>query len=135
MWYSSALFTFESRGGTRTLIRQNSLLSSFSVRSELIVLHSASALAQESAICSQTMEGSRPAAPALSQDRRADGDVRRPGGSARDERSDNSCWRKLRVLTPHESEESSLRVFVLLGVFRFFLVTAFTSAEGTFHSV
>ena len=54
------------------------------------------------------MEGSRPAAPALSMDRRADGDVRRPGGLARDERSDNSCWRKLRVLTPHECEESCL---------------------------
>ena len=52
------------------------------------------------------MEGSRPAAHALSRDRRADGDVRWPGGPARDEGSDTSCWRKLRVLTPHESEES-----------------------------
>ena len=33
----------------RSLIRQNSLLSSFSVRSELIVSHNASALAQEAA--------------------------------------------------------------------------------------
>ena len=44
----------------------------------------------------------------LSVDRRADGDVRRLGGLVRDERSDNSCWRKLRVLTPHESEDSCL---------------------------
>ena len=49
VWYSSAHNTPESRRGTRTLIRQNSWVSSFSVRSELIVLHSASALAQESA--------------------------------------------------------------------------------------
>ena len=49
--YSSAYFTIESRGGTRTSIRQKSLLSSFPVRSELIVLHNASALAQESATC------------------------------------------------------------------------------------
>ena len=80
------------------------------------------------------MEGSRPAAPALSQDRRADGDVRRLGGLARDERCDKSCWRKLRVLTPHKSEESCLWVFFLGEFFRFFLVTAVTSAGGTFHS-
>ena len=34
---------------TRTFVKQNSLLSSFSVRSELTVLHHASALARESA--------------------------------------------------------------------------------------
>ena len=34
-------------------IRQNSLLPSFPVRSELVVLHNAFALAQESATCSQ----------------------------------------------------------------------------------
>ena len=112
----------------RTLIRKNSLLSSFPVRSELTVLRSASAPAQESAICSQSMEGSRPAlsrtasgapqrfvqnTPVLHTgrilrlgDRRADGDVRRPGGPAKDQRSDNSCRGKLRA--PHESEESCL---------------------------
>ena len=52
--YRSAHYTIESRGGPRTLIRQNSLVSSFSVRSELIVLHNASALAQESATRIQT---------------------------------------------------------------------------------
>ena len=35
-------------------IRQNSLLPFFSVRSELVVLHNAFALAQESATCNQT---------------------------------------------------------------------------------
>ena len=35
-------------------IRRNSLLPFFSVRSELVVLHNASALAQESATCNQT---------------------------------------------------------------------------------
>ena len=54
VWYSSTHCTTESRGGTRTLIRQNSLLSSFSVRSELRELHNASALAQESATRIQT---------------------------------------------------------------------------------
>ena len=39
--YSSAHNTTGSRGGTRTLIRQNSLLSSFPVQPELIVLHHA----------------------------------------------------------------------------------------------
>ena len=53
-----------------------------------------------------------------------------------DERGDNSCWVKLRVPTPHESEEGWLPVsFCFLGVFRFFLVTAITSVEGTFHCV
>ena len=47
--YSSAHYTPGSRRGTRTSIRQKSLLSSFPVRSELMVLHHASALAQESA--------------------------------------------------------------------------------------
>ena len=41
VWYSSARFTTESRRGTRTSIRQNSLLSSFPFLSELIVLHQA----------------------------------------------------------------------------------------------
>ena len=41
MWCCSAHYTTESRRGTRTSIRQNSLLSSFPVRSELIVLHHA----------------------------------------------------------------------------------------------
>ena len=54
VWCSSAHYNMESRRGTRTLIRQNSLLSSFSFRSELIVLHNASALAQESATRIQT---------------------------------------------------------------------------------
>ena len=49
VWCSSAHYTIASRGGTGTLIRQSSLLPSFSVRSELIVSHNASALAQEAA--------------------------------------------------------------------------------------
>ena len=72
------------------------------------MLHSASALAQDSATRIPKWKDLGRPAPALSQDRRADGDVRRLGGPARDERSDNSCWRKLRVLTPHESEECCL---------------------------
>ena len=39
--YSSAHYTTESRRGTRTMTRQNSLSSSFSVRSELTRLHHA----------------------------------------------------------------------------------------------
>ena len=54
VWYGSARYTTGSRRGTHTSIRQNSLLSSFTVRSELIVLHNASALAQESATRIQT---------------------------------------------------------------------------------
>ena len=102
--YSSAQNTIESRRGTRTLIRQNSLLSSFSVRSELIVLHNASALAQEPATripkrkdlgplrlpCPGTASGApqrfeqNTPVPHTGRilplgDRRADGDVRRPG--------------------------------------------------------
>ena len=46
---SSARCTTGGRRGTRTSIRQSSLLSSFSVLSELIVFHNASALAHESA--------------------------------------------------------------------------------------
>ena len=41
VWYSSAHYTTESRRGTRTSIRQFSLLFSFPVRSELAVLHHA----------------------------------------------------------------------------------------------
>ena len=47
--HSSAHYTVESRRGTRTAIRKNSLLSSLPVRSELMVFHHASALAQEPA--------------------------------------------------------------------------------------
>ena len=55
------------------------------------------------------------------------------GSSARDERRDNSCWRKLRVLTPHESEESYLWVFRFFGVFSiFFHVRATTSVDNVF---
>ena len=101
------------------------------------------------------MEGSRPATPALSRtapgapqrfvqntpvlhtgrilrldDGRADGDVRRPGGPARDERSDNSCWRK-----PIPAGGSFLwRVaceFLFFGVFLIFLDRGTTSVEGT----
>ena len=39
--YSSSHCTTESRGGTRTSIRQNSLVSSLPVRLELVVLHHA----------------------------------------------------------------------------------------------
>ena len=46
---SSARCTTGGRRGTRTSIRQSSLLSSFAVLSELIVFHNASALAHESA--------------------------------------------------------------------------------------
>ena len=54
VWYSSARCTTGGRRDTRTSIRQNSLLSCFSVRSKFIVLHNASALAQESATRIQT---------------------------------------------------------------------------------
>ena len=131
--YSSAYCTIESRRATGTSIRQDSLLSSFAVRWKLIVLHNAPAWAQESATrvpkwkdlgplrlpCPRTAPGAPQRfvqnTPVLHAgrilrlgDRRADGDVRRVGGSARDERSDNSCWGKLLVLAPHESEESCL---------------------------
>ena len=52
------------------------------------------------------------------------------GGLARDERSDNSCLRKLRVPTPHESEESYLCFFLSFSIF---LVGVVTSVAGTFH--
>ena len=113
--YRSAHYTPESRRGTRTSIRQNSLLPSFPARSELIVLHHASALAQESAthvlkwkdlgplrlpcpssVKSSAAFGAKHACTSYGKDlatwdRRADGDLRRLGGLARDERSDNSC--------------------------------------------
>ena len=108
MWYSSAHDTIESRRGTANL-DQTEFVAIFLCSSVRV-----DSVAQRTRVGSKIghshseMERSRPAAPALSMDRRADGDVRRPGGLARDERSDNSCWKKIRVLTPHESEESCL---------------------------
>ena len=90
--------------------------------------------------------------------RRDDGDVHCPGrsairGSAKDERSGNSCWRKLRVLTPDASDKAAQRgsrekgrstaaydsVFFFFLTFwpgkapvfdrLFFLITALTSVE------
>ena len=117
----------------RTSIRLISLLSSLAVRWKLVVLHNASAWAQKSATRIPKWKDLGPLrlprprtasgapqrvvqkTPVLHAgrilrlgDRRADGDVHRVGCSARDERSDNSCWGKLLVLAPRESEESCL---------------------------